>query len=46
MLNGGSPRLLAGTGMLFFSAYDISLDLLFKSHSLQGAITLMSGCNP
>lgn len=46
MLKGGSPRLLAGTVMLCCSAYDISLDLLFKSHSLHGAITLMSGCRP
>ena len=32
-----------GTGMLFFSAYSISLVRLSRSHSLQGAMTLMSG---
>ena len=42
MLKSGFPCFLAGTGMLFFSAYDMSLDLLFESHSLQGAMTLMS----
>ena len=43
MLNGGSLRLDMGTGMPFSSAYASSLVRELRSHSRQGAMTLMSG---
>ena len=46
MEKGGSPRLEAGTGILFSSAYAISLVRESKSHSRHGAMTLISGARP
>ena len=46
MEKGGSPRLWLGTAMPLASAYEISLLRLFRSHSRQGEITLMSGFRP
>jgi hypothetical protein len=46
MEKGGSPRLDAGTSMPLDSAYEISLVRELRSHSRQGAMTLMSGLSP
>ena len=43
---GGSPRLSFGTDIFLFSAHSINLVLESKSHSLQGAIILISGFSP
>jgi hypothetical protein len=43
MEKGGSPRLLAGTGMPCCSAYSISFVRDVRSHSRHGEMTLMSG---
>mmetsp|Transcript_16413 Transcript_16413/g.51001 ORF Transcript_16413/g.51001 Transcript_16413/m.51001 type:complete len:221 (+) Transcript_16413:211-873(+) len=44
--NGGSSRLPAATGMLFFSAYSIRLVRELSSQSRHGATTLTSGMSP